>query len=80
MTLFKGCQTSDMYFSLGKISEAFPYYEKALKSLEKYSLNKTKKELEDYVKHYEKAEYTVYQQENFGALNSIVYDDKIAKY
>jgi|LSQX01.2.fsa_nt_gb internalin A len=75
-----GVDVSDMYFSLGKISEAFPYYEKALKSLEKYSLNKTKKELEDYVKHYEKAEYTVYQQENFGALNSIVYDDKIAKY
>lgn len=75
-----GIDVSDMYFSLDKTSEALEYYEKAFNSLKNYSLNRKKEEIDNYTKYYEKAEITVYQQENLGMLGNYTYYHLIKEY
>lgn len=59
---------------------ALSYYKKAFDSLERYSINGSKKELENYLEYYDKAQTSVYQHDNVNWLGAHIYYTKIKEY
>ena len=59
---------------------ALSYYKKAFDSLEKYSISGSKKELDNYLEYYDKAQTSVYQHDNVNWLGAHIYYTKIKDY
>ena len=75
-----GLDISNMYVTEKDNIVALSYYKKAFDSLEKYSINGSKKELENYLEYYDKAQTSVYQHDNVNWLGAHIYYTKIKEY
>jgi len=75
-----GLDISNMYITEKDNTVALSYYKKAFDSLEKYSLKGSKKELENYLEYYDKAQTSVYQHDNVNWLGAHIYYTKIKEY
>lgn len=75
-----GLDISNMYVTEKDNIVALSYYKKAFDSLEKYSIKGSKKELENYLEYYDKAQTSVYQHDNVNWLGAHIYYTKIKEY
>ena len=75
-----GLDISNMNITEKDNVAALSYYKKAFDSLEKYSINGSKKELDNYLEYYDKAQTSVYQHDNVNWLGAHIYYTKIKDY
>jgi hypothetical protein len=75
-----GLDISNMNITEKDNVAALSYYKKAFDSLEKYGISGSKKELDNYLKYYDKAQTSVYQHDNVNWLGAHIYYTKIKDY